>query len=477
MYALTIIILVVVVVSFVGAPIVSRLGGGGRLVFGRYGREDIEYVPGNFFARQYDVIAQQLRDSGAASDVELQLRLAWREAFDQTVLHTAVLTAAADSSMTVSEAYVDRAIAQAPQFQVGGRFDSGAYGSLSQQERFSLRRFYRETAIFDQFVADVIGEPRPSSGERAFVAAMAGPERSFEVARFDFGSFPESQVAQFAQDNPDLFAELDLAVITMPSEDEAHEVRDQALEPGAQFGDLARTFSRDLSADQDGAVGVSLGHEIARELRNEEAIAELAALERDEISTVIETTSGWAFYRALSEPVPFDADEDGALEDVRTYMEIYEQGLVQDYVRDDAERFVETARRDGFRDAVGERGLTVIETPFFPVNYGNQPYFGQVGSPEIPDLADASFREEFFEVAFGLDEGDVSAPIVLRQSVIVLRLREERAAETSDVEFLSNFYEAIVQQFHSEVAEEVLVEDELLEDNFVAAFNRYVMGQ
>jgi hypothetical protein len=76
LYIGSVVILVLVVVTFVGAPVVSSAAGSGRLVFGRYGREDIVYQPGNFFARQYEAIAQSLRDSGNDADLELQLRIA-----------------------------------------------------------------------------------------------------------------------------------------------------------------------------------------------------------------------------------------------------------------------------------------------------------------------------------------------------------------------------------------------------------------
>lgn len=476
LYIGSLIILVIVVVTFVGAPVITSTASSGRLVFGRYGNEEIRYQPGNFFARQYEAIAQSLRDSGNEVTLEFQLRIAWREAFDRAVLHTAVLQEAQRAGLDVSEERVDELIASDPQFQVNDRFDAREYQSLSNQERFNLRRFHRENAIFDQVVQDVLRTTLTSEAEAQFVAAMSGPERSFDVVRFPFSEFPADQVRSFATDNPDLFTTLNLAVVTLANEDEARQIREQALQPGNPIGDLARTYSRDLYADQDGQIGEIYGYELQQELINPDDLTTILALEAGDTSEPVETTAGWAFYQALTPPVAFDPEDEGAIADVRTYMQNFEQGRIQDYARAEAERFAAAAADAGFATTAAAEGRSVVETPFFPINYGNTQLFGQVQSQDIPDLADAAFREEFFETAFSLEEGAVSEPVVLRQSVILLRLREERPARESDIAFLQDYYDVLQQQFASDAVETAFVDEERLEDNFTRAFNRYVIG-
>lgn len=199
-------------------------------------------------------------------------------------------------------------------------------------------------------------------------------------------------------------------------------------------------------------------------------------MDEGEISPLIETTTGWAFYQADAEPTRSDVENEEVLSEARRYMEVYEQGRIQDFVRAEAERFAEVAGTDGFGAAAGSVGREILSTGFFPINYGNSQFFGQIRSNDIPDLSDAAYREDFFEIAFSLESEEVSEPILLRQSALVLRLRDERPVDDDDVEFITEYYDEIARQFYSDEIEAGFVDEEKLEDNFAQAFNRYVLG-
>ena len=476
LYIGSVVILVIVVVTFIGAPVISSAAGSNRPVFGRYAGEEILYQPGNFFARQYEVIAQSLRDAGDGANLELQLRLAWREAFNRTVLHKAVLDTASNAGVTVTEARVDEMIAQDPRFQQNGRFDAEAFRAASSQERFALRSFHRENAMFDRVITDALNGTKFSSAERGFVGAMTGPQRSFDVVRFPFSDFPDRQVSEFISENPALFTTLDLAIVTLADETEAERIRTDALEVGNPFGNLARTYSRDLYADQDGQIGEAYGYELQQELTDPDDLARLLSLNTGDISEPIETTSGWSIYRAEGEPQEPRLDDLELLSEGRSYLQTYEQGRIQDFVRAEAEAFAAAATIEGFTEVAGESSKEVLSTGRFPINYGNVQFFGRLQSQDIPELSDAAFREQFFETAFSLSENDVSEPILLRQSALVLQLREEFPVDEQDAEFISQVYDSIARQFYSEGIENAFVDDEKLTDNFVQAFNRYVIG-
>ncbi|MDA3948651.1 MAG: SurA N-terminal domain-containing protein, partial [Spirochaeta sp.] len=344
LYIGSVVILIIVVVTFIGAPVISSATGSTRPVFGNYAGEEILYQQGNFFARQYEVIAQSLRDAGDGTNLELQLRLAWREAFNRTVLHKAVLNTAEQAGVTVTEARVDEMIAQDPRFQQNGRFDADAFRAASSQERFALRRFHRENAAFDRVITDALTGTKFSNAERDFVGAMTGPQRSFDVVRFPFTDFPDQQVSAFVIEQPDLFTTMDLAVVTLAEETEADRIRTEALEPGNPFGNLARTYSRDLYADQDGQIGEAYGYELQQELTDPDDLSALLALDTGEISEPIETTSGWSIYQAVQDPQLPTADDEELLSEARSYLQTYEQGRIQDFVRAEAELFSAAAR-------------------------------------------------------------------------------------------------------------------------------------
>ncbi len=474
LYIFSVVILVIIVVTFVGAPAVSNAAARGTLSFGRYGTTDIAYQPGNYFARQYDVIAQSLRDTGEGANLELQLRLAWREAFNRTVLHTAILEVALGSGVAVTENRIDELLAQSPQFQENGRFSPSLYSRLSAQEQSSLRRFYRETQVFDQFISDVIEGGRLSSAETAFIEEMARPRRSVRIVRFPFSEYPESELIAFARENASIFTTLDLEVVTLSTENEAEQIREQAAE-GGPFSDLARTYSRDVYADQGGSVGRVMAYELERLLQEPADLDSLLALEAGHISPILEVVGGWAFYRAVTPAQPLDLEAEESVATIREYVEVYEQGLVQDFARSRAESFASAARA-GFDAAAEAEGKEVVETAPFSINYGNEPIFARLQSSDIPDLADAAFQERFFEIAFGLRGDEPGEPVVLRDSVIVMQLGESEEAELDSLEFVGTFYPFLKQQYVSEGVESAFVDREQLEDNFSQAFSRYVLG-
>lgn len=477
LYIGSVVILVLVVVTFVGVPAAGGFAQQqGSIVFGRYDGEDIAYRPGNFFARQYEIIAQSLRDSSDDLDLEIQLRIAWRQAFNRTVFRTAVLREAARSNMRVSEDRVDELIARDPRFMRDGRFDVSAYRNIGNQERFALRTFHRETAKYERFLQDALEGSHSPEAERRFVAAMAGPERSFTLVRFPFDDFPIQQVSAYAAENSDLFTGLTLSAITLATREEAEQIRGRALQPGNPFSELARTYSRDLYADRGGEIGEVWGHEIQQELLDPENLSAVVGLQADEISLPLETTSGWTLYRADEPPIGFDPDDTDALREVRSYMQAFEQGRIQDFVREEARSFAVRARGSGLSAAAVEEDREILETPYFPINFGNSQLFTRLNAPAIPDLADAANRQDFFVQAFSLEEGEVSDPVVLRRSALVLQLRDERPADDQQMDFLAEYYDSIKAQLQSEEIESVYLDEDRLEDNFLASFNRYVLG-
>ncbi len=480
LYIGSLVILVIVVVTFIGAPVATSTVGSQRLVFGRYDGEDIEYQPRNFFARQYQVIAQSLRDQGDGVNLELQLRLAWREAFNRTVLHVAILRQIGRSDARVTEARVDELIAQDPRFLVNGRFDADEYRSVSNQELFSLRTFHRESELFNQFIEDVLGSVPSTDTEREFVASMSGPQRSFQIVRFPFADFPDEEVISFGKENPELFSLLNLVVISLAEQDEAEQIRERVI-TGEPVADLARTYSRDFYADQGGEIGAAWSHEIGRELVDEADLTPLLDLTEGSTSSVVETTSGWSFYYALEDPVSYEdratpEPDEELLAEVRSYLDIYEQGRIQDFTRVAADSFIQRTNESDFETAVEEFDRETVDTGFFPINYGNLQLFQSVRAPGFDDFNDAAFRDDFLLAAFSLNEDELSEPIVLRSSVIVMRLIEEREAPDTEVSFVSDFYDTIVQRFTADDIETAYVIQDRLDDRFAESFNRYVVG-
>jgi parvulin-like peptidyl-prolyl isomerase len=476
LYIFSVIILVIVVVTFVGAPVISGTAGQSAATFGRYGNREIAHAPGNYFARQYEALAAQYDRGDRPDNLEAELRLLWRQAFNRTMLHAAIMREAQASGLSVSESAVDEMLAQDPRFQVDGVFSPERYRQTPSQERFSLRNYYRETLIHQKYLDDMLTAGRYSQQDIEFLKAMGSPERQFRGAALSFEDYPDAEVVVYGEENRDIFRRVNLSVITVPAEEEAERIRQQIEERSSSFEELARAHSADRFSEQGGDAGWVYAYQLARDFEGGETVDEILSLDTGEVSPVLEAINGWVIYRLDDGPLQTDLETQEGITEVRRYMNAFERGVIEDYLLAEAETLRGATDTEQFTSAAEEVGAELFTTDFFPVNYGNLPYFPQISSPDTEILDDASFRESFLEEAFSIDEGQTSEPVVLRDSVVVLRLLEERRAEEDSMGFLDSFYPFLLQQFRSEDLQRSIIDPDLVEDNFNQAFNRYVLG-
>jgi len=476
-YAMTVLLLVIVVIAFVGTPALSSVAGGSRISFGSYAGRDIVYEPGNYLARQYQDLAQRVQDQDQEV-TEGVVRQIWQAAFQRTVFHEAMMVLAEDAGVSISTSGVDRAIARWPEFQVNGRFSAEEYNATSSQVRLALREYLREALVSSQVQADLYGETPVSNAEQAFLLEMAGPERRFDFVQFSFNDYPESEVRDYGEQNAARFRRVNLSVITInSSEADAQSIREQAVSRETSFEDLARNQSRDSYANDGGEMGWVYYHELEPDFEDTAVIDRIFALEEGEISEVLETTFGWTIYRVNEPPVDPDFTDAEVLIAVRDYMTVFERGVIEDYLNERARDFVAEARSEGFDGAAAGVDQSPRQTSYFPVNYGNTPYYGTVGAQANQALAAAAFREEFFQQLFALSEGDVSEPIVVRDFVFVFQLGDEREPSAETLDFLESYVPLIVREFTQQQVQETFIEDDKLVDNFASTYNRVILGR
>ena len=83
-----VIILIIVFVAFFGGPLLdSGIRQQNRIVFGKYRNREVAYVVGNYFALQVAEASNRAARIGSDGSG----RAVWREAFDETLFHEALL--------------------------------------------------------------------------------------------------------------------------------------------------------------------------------------------------------------------------------------------------------------------------------------------------------------------------------------------------------------------------------------------------
>jgi hypothetical protein len=476
----TFIVLIIVIVAFVLVPAIVPSAGGYDidLTFGYYDKVPISYVPGNFFAQYYDMVARYRQNTMNSENYSYANYQIWREAFEGAAIHTAMLHEIKKSGYTAPAEIVDRNVARLPQFQENGRFSQTLYRQMDDNQRLSLWRQIQEETAKEHFRSDVTGLLVPGA-EAEFIGKMASAQRSFDMTVFSVDDYPESEYEAYIQEHPDLFRSVHLSIITINSnEKEAQKILDSIKSGETTFEDAARTYSKDGYAERGGDMGIRMAHELNMDIPEEAEREKVIALARGEYSDIIKTDSSWFFFQSNEAVQEADASDEAVLEKVRSYVRNYERGRMEDWAIAQADSFIEVVNELGFEEALSERGLEKRSFGPIPLNYGDIDLFTTIESQSIPELSSAANDENFWKVAFSTPVQSPSRPVVQGSKVLVLFPNEETEAEESAIESIVSVYNSYWLSYASQSSlQQHFMNSPKMEDKFLDIFFRYFMNQ
>ncbi|MDR3335306.1 MAG: SurA N-terminal domain-containing protein [Treponema sp.] len=471
----TIVVLIIVIIAFVLVPAIVPAAGGPAvdLSFGSYAKIPITYVPGNYFAQARESIARyqqaSINDSNYFS-VNYQI---WRGAFEEAVIHAAVLEEMKNAGYSAPADVVDREVAQLPQFQENGRFSLTRYRQLDNTTRISLWRQVQESIAVDRYNTDIM-ELRVSSKEAPFIKAMASPERTFDMAAFPLSDYPDEELTAYAVANPQLFQVTHLSRITInTNEREARQILSTVQEGTQTFEDAAKTHSQDTYADRGGDLGIKLAYELATEVPDAQEREALIGLAQGAYSAIVKVPSGWAFFRA--EEAPHPADIGTVLQKIRSYIMEFARGQVEDFFITQAEDLIRAVNEQGFDEALVEKGLSKKSFGPLPLNYGRVAIFTSLSSFSVPELNDAVSNENFWQTAFSTPLNTPSKPLVIGTHIVVLYPHEEGPADETNAEYIETAYASYwLSYIMDQNIRSYFMNSEKLKDQFTEAFFKYI---
>jgi len=473
------VILIIVVIAFVmPSSLGMSQGKGPDLTFGYYDKVPITYVPGNYFAQYYEMVARYRQNNMNSENYSYMGYQIWREAYEAAAIHTAILQEMKNSGYTAPSKIVDRDVAKLPQFQENGRFSPALYNQLDSNRQLTLWRQVQDDISKDRFRSDMGGILKPTA-EGEFIGNMASVQRSFDMVIFPVDNYPDEEYVIYAQDNPDLFRSVHLSVITVSSsEKEARKILRLINEGEITFEDAARAHSSDSYADRGGDMGNKLAHELAMDIPDE-AVRELAiGLGRDEYSDVLKTASGWSFFRAEDFAQEFDIDDPAALDRVRSYVRNFERGRMEDWAIALADDFAVLINEVGFEQALEGQDIQSRSFGPVPVNYGNIDLFTTLTSQSVSEISGSASNENFWRTAFSTPVGAPSQPVVQGSNVLVLVPSEEITAEESDIEGITSTYSSYWLSYMNEQSmQQYFINSPKMEDKFFDVYFRYFMNQ
>ena len=201
----------------------------------------------------------------------------------------------------------------------------------------------------------------------------------------------------------------------------------------------------------------------------------LFSLEQGELSNSVETDFGFVFYRIDEASLDADLENVETVASIRSYLNRFERGRIEDYLLDQAENFSSAAveSEGGFVSEAARRGVAVRQTNSFPINYGGAFFLKQPsieGEAENTLLQSAIYNERFFTTLFTLESDGISEPIVLDDAVAVFRLIDSTQIEADDLEYLVSYYGYIQQQYLDQGINDFILTSDDFEDNFTPVF-------
>jgi parvulin-like peptidyl-prolyl isomerase len=448
LYIGSVVILVLVVVTFVGGDFLSGgrryAGKGGDLTFGYYDKVPISYIPGNKLSQYYEQLVRRYRDQIDLNNYQISMSL-WSQSFEAAAVHIAILQEMKRSNYEPPERVVDREVAKLPQFQdENGRFSPALYRQMSDTSRLALWRQVREELTVIQFYNDLLGLLIPV-GEKDFIAKIGSGMRTFEMVSFLVDDFPDSEYLIYIKENSDIFRSIHLSRITVKSGEKAAKKILESIKDGTTtFEDAARAQSQDSFADRGGDMGIQYVYDIEKEITDVAVRESLLSLGKGELSPVIKVGENWIFLRVEDELKPLDFEDSAAMDRTRSYVRNYERGRMEDWAIAQAEEFITEAGMDGFDNTVRRRSKEKATIGPLPVNYGNVDIFTSLQAFNISvlsgqELSDLSKNSNFWKSAFSTPLNTLSEPLVQGNRVLVFLpvdqtdLEEERAEEISSM--------------------------------------------
>lgn len=471
-WVLSIIMLVFVVVAFGLSPLAGAFGGSNSdLIFGYYDEEPISFAYNNYFYNQRESIAQNWDGQADDANYEYQVYQIWKQAYDNTVMHIALMQEAEKSGLIITESAIDRYLLDnGPYINSEGEFDPQLYSSVSDVTKKNIRDEVKESILTQTLLDDLFGS-YISPAELEFIDSMGRNEKEFDYLVFPLTQYPEEQTRAYGESNAIEFTTLEISIITLSGENqqEAESIYNRIANSEILFEDAARTYSLDTYADNGGEVGTNYFFAMRENFNNEEDLNAVFSLKSGEISSLLETPYGYNIYRVNKTPELPDFANEETLSIVKNYLIARERGIVEDYITTEATNLIASYQND-ISAAALEAGLDIFSTTATPINFGSSLFLGSfLYSDTEQYLANLENTESALSKIYNTEEGNFSEPIITNSGVLFAFCKTDLVNE-GNLETLSMIYPYIAPQVQQSDFTNSIFTSEKFEDNFIQVF-------
>lgn len=469
------VVLLLIAVSFVAAPAITAVVGGSNsneIVFGSYDGEKIVYSMDSYFYDQYQYYGRQYK-SDVNTDSNLAQYQIWSQAFNSTVVYTAISEMADTVGIKSTEKTINDAIINSGYYNVDNMFNVETYNNTSADKKSSIRKEVVR-AIPYQTVLNDVQSILTSTNEAKYVSAMADSTRSFKYVSFDYTSYPKELAAQYALTNPQLFSMIDLSVMSLSTEEEANAALID-IKGETTFEDQAIAVSIDGYASKGGAIGSIPYYAIKSNFKNIDESMSVLEASNNAIIGPFETENGWALYKVNSTAIAPDYTSEDTLNMIKTYIANNDSEIMDSYLNDQAKIFATTVA-DDFDAAAIDASLTVNDVTSTSKNIGNSQYMNNFTSSDtVGLLALAAADFDIMKLLFNQEVGTATTPIKSNNGYLVAFVSNEDS-ESGMGSYIEGAYSYYAGTHSQQDLQSAIMSSDKLENNFLSVFIDKIMA-
>lgn len=398
--------------------------------FGKYNGREIRYEQGTDFATYVSNYGQQFQNYGQQIDSSAYYYI-FSAAFKSTVMKYAFTDYVNASGYKVPKSELNRKMMDYFRDETGN-YSSKLYKQASDAQKIEIRNNTESSLISSRFYADNFGSPseivgtdslyglKEADAELDFLDSFGNEKRGFNLASFSLSDYPLEEKIKFAQENITKFISHDLLAITVDNKSKASTVAKRLAANEISFEDAVSEYSDKTYSDTEGNLTYEYQYQIEDILVNKDDFAALDALAVGELSDVIETERGFTIFKKNAESEQPDYNNTDVINAISSYLNSYDLTRIEDYYTSIAKDFSAAALSTSFEDACKKYGITATVVPAFPINYGSVAVTTSVDT-SLKGLANADQNENFLKTAFKLEKNEISSPMVMNNSVVVIQ--------------------------------------------------------
>lgn len=446
----SIIILLIAAFIFVLVPAVASKSESGASLppYGYYNNEPVKFDQKSEF---YNLASQMVRYMEAqgydfnAKEASFYYSIAFNQAFNQVVGPMALRDMTKATGWAATDTAVDRSLIR-QYYSESGEYSQALYNATPDEAKREYQTEVVNTLTAARSYQDLFGSldevggkkmygMKASSNEIEYLRKMGTDLHSFEYVTFSMTGYPAEEIAAYGKTNSETFTKYDLSVISVADEAKAKDVLKRINNSEITFDDAITSYSDKTFGDSEtGKINQNYRYQLADSITDSDALNSIITLTTGSLSPVIKTNTGYAVFRCDGEPVNPDFTDQKTLADASGYIYSREKGRVEEYFSAIAKDFIAEATTTSFKAASEKAGLQVTEIPAMALNFNNTTIIGKSSLDEFPGLRSASVNENFLTKAFALQDNDISSPIVMSNSnlIVVLHSTGTTAGGTSE---------------------------------------------